>query len=348
MKNILKTFCVLSLLVFVFAVCSSEKTMTLTAKSDTHMVTTTDENQNVFWVGTFQMLWNDLTDKIVHGPVNFVGGNPKLADILNKKGFSVDMLSSSSYYKVMGHPDKKLKAKIEKDIYKKFGEKSDILDLFQWSDKPDKNTYFLYTMLIKKFDFVPEFSELAPSSFNNSKEKYKFFGINSRSKNEKLRQNVKVLFYNSDKEYAVMLKNNQKEDVILYRTDSNKNFDELYKDIESKSKNIVFGKNDNLKVPFISVDEKVDYNTLCGKQIKGTSFFISKALQTVKFNMDNTGGKLNSEAGIMMKSMVSLNPPVVKNYFFDKKFVLFMKESDKPKPYFALKVKDARFLVPAK
>ena len=357
MKNVIKLLCVviLAAIPLVCYACMKKQAAenlpvsVLQKTEGTNMVTTTDESKNDFWVCTFQLIWNDLMDKIVKGPVNFVGGNPKLADILNKQSFTEDMLSPDSYYKVLDTPSKALKAKIENDIYEKFEEKSDILDRFDWPDAPVPGSFFLYTMLIKKFEFEPEFSELDALPFNGSANRYKFFGIDKNS--EFLpRLNVKVLFYNSENEYAVMLKNTQNEEVILYRTDADKSLDELYKNLTKKSEKneIKFGYDDNLRVPFIAVDKEVTYDSLCDKQIKNTNFIISQAIQTVKFNMDNKCGKLKSEAAMTVKSSAMITPPVIRNYYFDKKFVLFMKEENKPKPYFALKVKNTDFLVPEK
>ncbi len=351
MKNFLKLLLAVCISVFGVHHCfaqSEVKPVTEPSSSD-YMITFEDPAQNDYWVCTFQLLWNDLMDKIVKGPVQFTAGNPKIADILNRQGFKEIMLSPDSYYKVMDHPSVALKKQIEAETLKRFNEKSDILHLFRFPEKPDMNSYFLYTMLVKKFEFVPVFDELTPSGFNNDGQKYKFFGVDQKSAPD-IRKNVHVLFYENENEYAIKLKNNQKEDVILYRTDSDKNFDELYRSLENRFKTlgVGFGSQDTLRVPFIKVDKTVYYDILCNKAIKGTNFTISKAIQTIKFDMDNKGGKLKSEAAMMVtSSALPGKMPTVRHYNFDKNFVLFMKESEKTKPYFALRVKNAQFLVPA-
>lgn len=296
-----------------------------------------------FWVATFQLTWNDLMDKIVKGPVEFVGGNPQLADELNKQEFKADMLSPDSYYTICAKKDKKLKRKIEKDIWKKFHEKSDILNKFDWKEKKS-DAYFIYAMLKKDFQFIKPFDILPAMSFNNTGDKVKYFGVNSRSKGE-LRKNIKPLFYESPESFAVLLPSKGNDEVILYRTDSDEDFKTLYQNVEKKTKKLTFDNEDKLKVPFIKIDKEVSYDELTGKEIKNTDrLYIGKALQTVKFSMDNKGGKIKSEAAMdIMKMSMPVNPP--KNYSFDKPFVLFLKETKSPKPYFALKVKDAEYLV---
>ena len=46
--------------------------------------------QDRVWVGTFQLVWNDFMDKIIHNPVRFREGNPTLVNELNKQSFTVD------------------------------------------------------------------------------------------------------------------------------------------------------------------------------------------------------------------------------------------------------------------
>ena len=58
--------------------------------------------------------------------------------------------------------------------------------------------------------------------------------------------------------------------------------------------------------------------------------------------MNNKGVKLKSEAGLTAVT-TSLLPPeelVPRLFYFDNTFVMFLKEKDKTKPYFALRVND--------
>ena len=102
------------------------------------------------WCGTFQLVWNDMKNKVVKGDVVFTP-QVKIADNLNKETFTEEMLSEDHYYKTYGLKTLELKKKIEKGIKKKFNQDSDILDDFDWSeDSLDKNgtRYFFYTIFI--------------------------------------------------------------------------------------------------------------------------------------------------------------------------------------------------------
>lgn len=96
-------------------------------------------------------------------------------------------------------------------------------------------------------------------------------------------KNVEILFTDRKNElgrfidsndFAVKLRTKQGDEIILYRTDDKKTFDEYYEDIKRKSKkydgNTAFTDDDRLLVPYIRVNGRVSYNELLGKTIAGT------------------------------------------------------------------------------
>ncbi|MDD4066707.1 MAG: hypothetical protein PHH22_01860 [Clostridia bacterium] len=305
-----------------------------------------NSNTNVLWCGTFQLIWNDLMDIYTKGePVEFIGYESALANELNKRSFTSDMLSSDSYYKVYGLQTLALKEQIEKDLKEKFNENSRILDNFSWNNED----YLLYCMLKKEFNFLKPFDQLEKDYFANSDMIVKYFGINENSSKE-LYDNVEVLWYNNNKDFAVKLFTKENEEVILYRTNEDKSLDALYSDVSIKSNNYTenkkFLKSDTLKVPYMEVDKVLSYDDICGHQIKGTDYLIEKAIQTIKFNLDNKGGKLVSEAAMQVDCTALLPEEVMPRHFdFTDEYVIFLKEASKEKPYFASKVIDNEMLV---
>ncbi len=296
--------------------------------------------KNSVWCVTFQLVWNDFMDKFTNGqPVELVGGNPPIANELNKRLYSTDVLSENSYYKTQGKINKKLKKNIEKSIKKKFNEKSDVLDKIDWNVK---DGYLFYAMLKKDFSFLHAFDVLEPQPFAGSTENVKYFGINKNT-DYKIKKNAEILFYN-DNEYAIKLLTRENEDVILYKTDRDSSFDELYTYIKNNSTPEKFNPQDTLKIPNINLEKTISYDELCNKQIIGTNKKITQALQTIKFNLNNKGGRLKSEAVIGVVTM-SLAPDKSRQFNFDNSFVIFLKESDKDKPYFAARIENTDFLV---
>lgn len=294
---------------------------------------------NQVWVGTFQLVWNDLINELLHAPVEFHKGNSAAVDALNQQDFTVDTLSEEAYYKKFGLASKDLKKEIEKAIKEKFDEKSAILDNFNWH--PAKGNYILYAMLKKDFEYAEEFSKLDKAAFKGSKDMVDYFGIN-KSTPKKVRNIVHVLFYNGRNDFAVSIRTKQNDFVYLYRTDDEKSLKEYYDDMMKKyrisTSNPRFTDSDELKIPNLDFKAETSFDELCHKSIKNTDLVIDKAIETVEFKMDNKGVKLKSEAGIAMM-MSAFEPPSMPRYFnFDSNYVLFMQEKDKP--YFAMKVSD--------
>lgn len=296
--------------------------------------------QNRIWVGTFQLVWNELTDKIVKAPVKFLDFDSQMANNLNQKQFKKSNLNEKSYYVKSGIVSPALKAEIEKNIKSKFHETSDILKMFDFTYNPEK--IFVYAMLKKDFRFTNAFDKLATGNFGNSQEKVKYFGINDNS-NQKLYKNVNVLFYNDNNDFAVKLYTKGKDEVLLYRTNDDKTFDKYYAELNDKTakysgdKNFV--KNDTLTIPDIKLYQETSFNELEGHQIVGTNMQIDKTIETVDFRMNNKGVKLKSEAAIMLRCM-SLAPREGRDFTFNNNFVLFLIEKNQNTPYYAMKVSD--------
>lgn len=301
-------------------------------------------SKNTAWVATFQLIWNDLIDEIIKHPVEFVGEKSVMAELLNKKSFLSNNLKEESYYKKFGPASPDMKKEIETAIKEKFNEKSDILNKFDWT--PADKKYILYAMLKKDFEYIKSFDKLDDDEFVGSKGLVKYFGIDKNSRRE-LRDTVNVLFYNNDKDYAISLKSKQGDTVYLYRTNDKKTFDKLYQDMLKKSNDYMglrsFGKKDEFKAPMLEFKSERDFTELCNKPIKNTDLMIYKALETVQFKMTEAGVKLKSEAGMMVGlTCVPSFRDEPRYFFFNNRYVIFLQEKDKP--YFALKVEDAKAL----
>ena len=301
---------------------------------------------NKVWCGTFNLVWNDFMNDVVKGNVEFRDGESELANELNKQSFKVDQLSENSYFKIHGQAmGEDLKNKIQNGIKQKFNEDSNLIDRIDWNDS---NGYVLYAMLKKEFNFLEPFSTAMGSmTFNNSEPRIKCFGVDS-SNNPIASKNVEVLFYNSEDDFAIKLKTIEGEEVILYKTTGeNKSFEENYKEIKKQQINYsgknTFEENDILRIPFIKVNDEINYDELCGREIKNSNYYIKQALQTIDFELNNVGGSVKSEAVIdaTQKAWTEKSRKMI----FDSDFILYLKEESKEQPYFALKVDNTDILL---
>ena len=316
---------------------------------NTEGVTTTltleDEIQDdTIWCGTFQLIWNDLKNDLAKQDIVFTP-QLKVVENLNKETFRVNDLSDKYFYKKIGTPSISLKKEIEQAIKDKFNEKSDILNDFEWENR-DLKDYFLYAMLKKEFQFEKAFEELDNGKFTDY-ENVSYFGIKKSSESEELRNQVKVLYYNSKDDFAIKLITKQEDEVILCKNPKGNTFNEIYKNIttqESKYKgNKNFQEGELLKVPNIKMNEKTEFTEIQNKSFlfsNGDSYHIEKALQTIQFELDKTGGKIKSEAGMMVKYESAIMIDEIREFAIDDTFAIFLIEKGKDKPYFAGKIND--------
>ena len=316
-------------------------------KTDFEIIPTMDtksDAKNVVWVGTFQLIWNDLVNELIKHPVEFVGYKSNIAENLNKQSFTVNDISEDAYYKKLGLASPVMKKEIEQGIKEKFNETSDILDAFDWS--PAEGKYILYAMLKKNFEYAYPFDVLNDAPFEGSVGDVKYFGIDGNS-NSQIKHNIKILFYNNENDYAVSIKSKGDDVIWLYRTDDDKTLDLLYSDMQSKIKDFnaksFMTSQDRFKAPMIEFKKDKEFNELCNKPIKKSNLMISKAIETVHFKMDEAGVKLKSEAGMMTMRMSIPVRETPRYFYFNKRYIIFLQDKN-TKPYFAMKIEDAKKL----
>jgi len=299
--------------------------------------------ENTTWCGTFNLIWNDLKNDLVKQDIVFEN-QPKIVNNLNKGTFNTSYLSDKSYYKVYGTPSIELKQRIENAIKEKFNETSDILNDFNWESRGPRD-YFLYAMLKKEFEFPKVFTKLDKGTFGEYKN-VSYFGINS-STEEAVRDQVKVLYYNSKEDFAVKLLTKSEDEVIISKGNSQNTFAQIYGEIQNASENYagnkVFSEMDRLRIPNIDFNQKEEFTELENKTFlfsDGEEYEIEKAVQTIKFSLDEKGGKIKSEAGMMAKNTAILAPGGPREFIVDDTFCIFLKERNKDLPYFAAKISD--------
>lgn len=279
---------------------------------------TIDENTiNNLWVGTLDIAWKELESQLEMDKIDLQDGNLPVVDDLNSSTFTKDMLDSNDYSISV--------------------------------ERTETQGYKIDTSLNKELNFaIPfdNFSDMYEWKFGDSEEIIKYFGINNAS-SEEMNKNVEILFFNRENEnsarsdnFAIKLKTKEGDEIILYRTNENKNFDEYYKDIQNKASSYTeskeFLEGDELRIPFVRVNGMIAHNELYGKFIKDTNMYFADVIQNVNFNLNDKGCNLSSEVTLVTEvTGISMEPRFC---YFDDQFVIFMKEANSDQPYFALKV----------
>lgn len=311
------------------------------------------------WCGTFQLVWNDMKDNVVKKDIVFYP-QEEMAANLNLEEFTEEDISEEYYYKKYGLKTLELKEEIEKGIEEKFHQKSDILDDFDWSEaeledpnNPDVRRYFFYVMLYRKFEFLKEFDSLRKGDFGDTYHDVSYFGIDPAT-DASVDEQVNVLYYHSEDDFACSIHTKTNDEVIFCKNPKGTNFKEIYETMLAEASQYegkkTFQEDDELKIPNLTFNEKREYAELENKLFDTADpvydkAIIVKALQTIQLELDKTGGKIKSEAGIDMKNQATAVLPDEEfeqpRYFYvDDTFAIFLREEGKEMPYFAGRIED--------
>jgi len=126
---------------------------------------------------------------------------------------------------------------------------------------------------------------------------------------------------------------------------------QVYDNMNEKANNYTGSKEfediDQFKAPKLTFSEKKEYTELEGKSFEeksGATGTIMKAIQTIKFSLDEKGGEIKSEAVIDMietTAVIGEEEKEEPRYFYvDDTFAIFLREKGKSTPYFAGRVED--------
>lgn len=302
------------------------------------------------WCATFNLIWNDLKNDIVKQDIRFKDNN-EFVNNLNKELFKESDISDEYYYKIYGKKTIKLKNEIEKNIKEKFNQTSDILDKFDWSESSLDNgsssfeRHIFYTMLYREFKYNTKFVELDEDKFND-KENVKYFGV--KDNKDAYKNQIQIIYYNDENDFAIKLTTTSNDEIILNKNPEGNSFKDIYSNIIDESSKYKgdkeFNKLDNFKMPYINLNVLKEYEELENKEfydLNNNKLIIEKALQTIKFELNENGGKIKSEAGMDVVKFSSLNPKEEsRNFNIDSTFAIFLKETNKDKPYFAARIND--------
>ncbi len=277
--------------------------------------TISENTINNLWIGTLDLAWKDLEEKIGKSKIEF-DENIEIANELNESKFTKEMLDNNDY---------------EINV-----------------ERTHTNGYKIETSLNKELNFLETFDNFKDYNFTfgDGKEPIRYFGINNGSP-ESMNKNIEILFYNKN-DFGIKLKTKEGDEIILYRTDDNKDFDEYYNDIKEKSSLYIgtreFREDDELRIPYINLEGMIFYDELYGKEIKESKGLIMyDVIQNVNFSLNERGCNLSSKSTMITEYLGIGND--TKYCYFQDKFIVFMKEEDAQIPYFALKVDNDDILV---
>ena len=327
-----------------------------------HLEVEIHSGTNLLWCGTFQLAWNEAC-KQAGGDLQLAGPGSQsplqhpMAAALNQHAFAKDCIDEASYVAMAGSVKDKMDQKILASIKDKFH------GAFQPRLLPEKHTtgrpqdFVAYACLWKKLSFAVPFERLE-DSFTFGGARVRVFGIGrTKASHDNMYSQVQILDYQDENDFVVELKTTPEGDrLILARVQPQGTLQNtvtaLRLRIARSGQPEPAGTNDVLIVPRITFDLLREYTEIerlrlvpAGTNVAPDLSLLS-ALQTIKFEMNEKGVELKSEAHMAFGCGREGEPPRKHIMIFNQPFLVLLERTGARMPYFALWVDNPELLVP--
>jgi hypothetical protein len=328
---------------------------------DTELVAQPDvplaADKNVLWCGTFQLAWNKAID-LVGEKLRFVN-QPPIVDLLNREDFTDADLATGSYVALADFERNNVEDEIRAALEKTFHGAASPELIPPKPTNPGPDDFVAYAYLYKNLAFAQPFEKNDPMNFGAQPVANFGFLENRAQLSPDVFDQVTIYDYKSEDDFIIKLKTKSPGDeLILAKIAPGATLQET---IETTLKRMnadqseVADENDEMAIPRLNFDLSKDLRELEGLKLQPSpaahiksDLVIDKAKQIVRFQLNEKGAILKSEAVIVMKTLAMANPPKAHIMIFDRPFLILMKQANSDRPYFALWVGNASLLVPAK
>lgn len=358
MRKSIKLLLLLICTATVFPGCSASRTVTNSDNTKpisssklkkTEVVSSLEEKvqpgKNVVYCAAFQLAWNELKDKIVKQDIKMADESEEVKH-LNKELFTKEDVSENSYAALAGYNKEGIVDKINKELKSKFGDQAPEVE----NELKSPDDIMAYAYFYKNIKFaVPFYKFENPMKFGSNNINVKCFGIKKYSeKDSKMASQVQIIDYEGANSFVVKLSSEDNKDDI-YLTKGLKNNSTLLNAVSEVERRLSEGKTESmdygqtLMIPYIDFDINHSYDELTNKKLLNSGFeeyILSKAIQSIKFRLDEKGAELKSEAKIMGAKTAILT----RNYIFNTPFLLYIKQKGARYPYMVLWVDNEELL----
>ena len=300
-------------------------------------------NGNYIWGGAMNLAWNELNDNILHGKLQLNTADKNvlaIVDKFNNPSVTKDDLDEASYYVKSGFGQETVDI-INKESKEKFPNKT-FGDL---KINLSPHDIISYAYFLKEARYKTPF-ELWTVNFSGQN----VAGFDAS--NEAERGNVKIIKYENDDKFIISLQLEDNSDqLILAKGYNMADPQAVIKEINKNNvgKLAAMGDSDVFEAPKLQLDYTASgYGNLIGKYLANHGFenyLIASMVENIKFKMDETGAKVESQAIIGSQAELAYIAPIThKNFILDKPYWVVMKRENSQNPYFILGVNNTGFM----
>lgn len=319
-----------------------------------HLETPIAPGRNLLWCGTFQLAWNEVCN-LIGEDVHFVEDPPMVA-FLNKKGFTAADLDDESYVALAGFVRDGIRAKIRAELQRKFKGRARPKLLPDMRLTPRPQDIIAYAYLFKHLQFARPFEKLnQPIDFQGTEVPAFGIGPKYKSGHKKMYSQVSILDYSSPDDFIIELKTKAAADkLILAKVTPAATLAETIAHVTSRCEKAAPAEaadGDILKVPKLNFDLTRSYHEILGCLLViknpdvAKDLLLLRADQNVRFQMDEKGVRLRSEAVMQFGCGAASAPRPRHIMIFDNPFLIMLKRAGAKSPYFALWVANVELLV---
>ncbi len=308
--------------------------------------------KNVLWCVTFQLAWNQAR-QLIGEDLHFVGEPPMVA-ALNRGHVSPGQIDDASCVTLAGWVRDDIIERIRREVAKRFGPTA-APRLIPDRRELRPQDIVAYAYLYKDLEFPTAFERLdEPLHFDGTA--VQSFGVGPyKSAQQPMYEQVAILDYRSEEDFAIELRTKTASDqVVLAKTAPRATLQETVDAVLARVKAatpspMLVG--DRLQVPKLNFDVRWVFNELMYRKLLvrnpnvAPDLWVLAAEQDTRFQMNEAGVKLRSEAGFTLGCSATVEPMPTHLLIFDQPFLLLMKRRDAEQPYFALWVDNAELLV---
>jgi hypothetical protein len=316
--------------------------------------------RNLLYCATFQIVWDDLRDVLGVESIHFEEA-PPLAERLNARRFPRDSLATDSYVAFAGTADNNISGQV--DATRRLG-----LPSSHWPDTPPSHTALqavleAYCYLEKRLPFATKFKRHEmPLLFHS------FDGIDAvvsfgRQAEEMIEgapeSQVSILHYRSDQDFVLRMQTLD-DPILLAKIPPAATLRETWQTVVQRMhhprlrgpRKAELLRDETLTVPLIAVFVQRDYHELIGLPVVNAParLPLGVATQYIKFQLDETGARLESESRAKFVSLdddPDDDPNQPRQFVFDRPFLLALQQAGAEEPYLVLWVANRELLVRA-
>ncbi len=309
--------------------------------------------KSVVYCSTFQIVWDDFRELLGLEAISLQGA-PPLSMKLNAERFPREALSSDSYLAMVGLGSDKIRDRFIATRKQKFPNAT----LPDPDPVPDV-AFAAYCYLQKRLPFEEEFLKLDdPLRFHTTDGAHsvRSFGLRPGrgDEQEALAEQVRVVDYVDDQDFVLEL-TTRSDPILLAKVPPEATLratwqavDQRVRHPRTRGQRTSIFPDEPLVVPHIGLFLERDYDELVGLPIAkprpGPP--LAQAKQYIKFQLDESGAKLESQAGAQFVGLDDDGPPDrPRQFVFDRPFLLVLRQANAQAPYFVLWVANTEVLI---